>query len=221
MSSGKLTSLFFLVLLNPCLSQQVTVKFNNDPRVIRDVLLEAHLSGSMVFSGGCKFQDRTAPVPFVGMRRDLGSVSETLGQMLTVNSKMRVTQDKDGMIRMAEADVPTDILDVKIHYISFKVPDVHGSSDYTLHGPWVALWTILRSPEVESFRKAHHIDLARGMDRLPGNVTDASVPDVTGELYDVTLSKALDYVLKTSPGYWVYEDASCEDGTRAVRFKFY
>ncbi len=123
------------------------------------------------------------------------------------------------MIRMVEADVPTDILNVRIHYISFKVLDADGSGSTSLHGPRVALWTILRTAEVESFRKEHHVDLAAETYRLDGFV--GSPPDVTGELHDVTFSQALDYVLKTSPGYWVYEDASCEDGSREVQFRFY
>ena len=57
----------FLFLLTPCVSQLVRFNYNNDPQVIRDVLKDAHVSGSLVFSGGCKFQDRTA---WVARRRD-------------------------------------------------------------------------------------------------------------------------------------------------------
>jgi hypothetical protein len=59
-----------LVLLTPSLGQQLVFNYNNDPQLIRNVLTEAHVSGSLVFSGGCKFQDRKAPVPTVGVRRD-------------------------------------------------------------------------------------------------------------------------------------------------------
>jgi hypothetical protein len=81
--------------------------------------------------------------------------------------------------------------------------------------------TILATPEVTAFQEAHHIDFD-STSRVPGNLfSPANSPEVSGELSDVTLSQALDYVLKTFPGYWVYEDASCEDGSRSVRFKFY
>jgi len=213
------------VLPIPCLSQQLGLNFNSSPQLIRDVLKDAQVSGSVVFSGGCKFQDRSGPLPHVGMRRDFGSVRETLQHMLAVNSKIRVMQDSDGTVRIAEADVPTDILSVKIHHISFSA-STSLSSDGSLgalhmHGPFVALMTILATPEVTAFQEAHHIDFD-DTSRVPGNLfSPANSPEVSGELNDVTLSQALDYVLKTFPGYWVYEDATCEDGSRAVRFRFY
>jgi hypothetical protein len=84
----------------------------------------------------------------------------------------------------------------------------------------VPLGAILATPEVTAFQKDHHID-DDDTGRLAGNILSGSrFPEVTGELNDVTLSQALDYVLKTFPGYWVYEDASCEGGSRAIRFHF-
>jgi hypothetical protein len=218
-------TLSLVLLLTPCLSQQVTFNFNNSPQLIRDVLKDAHVSGSVVFSGGCKFQDRSGSLPHVGMRRDFSSVRETLQHMLEVNSKIRVTQDSDGMVRMAETGVPTDILEVKIHHLSFSASTTLSSdgspSPLHMHGPFIALMTILAAPEVTAFQEAHHIDFDN-TSRVPGNLlSPVNSPEVSGELSDVTLSQAMDYVLKTFPGYWVYEDASCEDGSRAVRFKFY
>ncbi len=225
MSPYRVTFGLILFFLTPCLGQQVVYKFNDDAQLIRDVLKDAHVSGSLVFSGGCKFQDRTAPVPTVRVRRDISSTRETLQGMLAGNSKIRVTQDSDGMIRMVEADVPTDILEVKIHHVSFPTSepiffDQSWGPQY-MNGPYPALRIIMATPEVAAFKKAHHID-SDGTGRVPGNfLSQSKSPQVTGELDEVTLSQALDYVLKTFPGYWVYEDASCEDGNRAVRFHFY
>jgi hypothetical protein len=158
------------------------------------------------------------------MRRGAGSVREILQNMLAVNSKIRVTQDAAGMIRMVEADVPTDILEVKIHHISFpastSISFDQSQETMYLQGPYWALTTILTTPEVTAFEKAHHV--ADGASRMPGNaLSRLKSPEVTGELNDVTVSQALDYVLKTFPGYWVYEDASCEDGSRRIRIEFY
>jgi hypothetical protein len=225
MSHYRVAAGVILVLLTPCLSQQVVFNFNNSTQVLRDVLKDAHVSGSVVFSGGCKFRDRSGPLPHVGMRLDFGSVRETLRRMLAANSKIRVTQDPDGTVRIAESDVPTDILEVKIHHVSFPASTPLSSDGSPvllhMHGPFVALMTILATPEVTAFKEAHHIDFD-SMSRVPGNfLSPTNSPEVSGELTDVTLTQALDYVLKTFPGYWVYEDASCEDGSRAVRFKFY
>ena len=225
MSAYRVALSLVFVLPIPCLSQQVGLRFNNSTQVLLDVLKDANVSGSVVFSGGCRFQDRNGPIPHVGMRRDFGSVRETLQHMLAVNSKIRVTQDSDGMVRIAETDVPTDILEVKIHHLSFSasttLPSDGSPGALHMHGPFVALMAILATPEVTAFEEAHHIDFDN-TSRVPGDLfSPANSPEVSGELNDVTLSQALDYVLKTFPGYWVYEDASCEDGSRAVRFKFY
>jgi hypothetical protein len=145
--------------------------------------------------------------------------------MLAGNSKIRVTQDPDGMIRIVEADVPTDILEVRIHYLSFPANSPI-SFDETrrplyMHGTHIALETILQAPELVAFEKEHQIKDNDSL-RSEGDVLSWSKgSEVTGELKDVTVSQALDYVLKTFPGYWVYEDGSCANGDRAIRFKFY
>lgn len=216
---------FVLFMLTPSISQQVRFNYNDDPQVIRNVLKDAHVSGSLVFSGGCKFQDRTAPVPSIGTRHDFTSALETLQHMLAVNSKINVTQDSDGMIRMVEVGVPMDILEVKIHHVSFPAsePDSFDEARRPLYmaGILVALKTILRAPELVAFEEQHHINDNDSL-RLESDILSWSKgPEVTGELNDVTVSQALDYVLKTFPGYWVYEDASCEAGGREVRFRFY
>jgi hypothetical protein len=47
------------------------------------------------------------------------------------------------------------------------------------------------------------------------------LPEVAGQLNDVTVSQALDYILMTFPGYCVYENCTTPDGARAVNFEFY
>lgn len=215
------TAFVLVVALSVTCSGQIALRFNNDARIIRDVLMDAHVSGSLVFSGGCKFQDRTASVPAIARRRDLTSPRETLEHMLSINSGMRVTRDSDGLIRMVEAGVPTDILDVKIRHISFDSANNSGPSWFEFRGWRKALLTILWTPEVQGFRKEHNIASRPKDGRIEGFQPGADSPDVHGELNDVTLSQALDYVLKTFPGYWVYEDASCKDGSREVGFEFY
>jgi hypothetical protein len=215
--------LFLFFTITRCYSQTIKSHFNTDAQVIRDVLLDNHVSGSLVFSGGCKFQDRKAQVPTIGTPRSLSSPMESLRDMLSVNSGFQVTQDSDGLIRMVETKVPTDLLKVQIHRISFSAPEPEndgGPDSLALHGPWIAMEEILRAPEVTTFMKVHRIEFPN-RDLLPGNVSSPSLGDATGELHDVTLSQALDFLLKTFPGYWVYEDASCEDGSRTVRLNIF
>jgi len=44
------------------------------------------------------------------------------------------------------------------------------------------------------------------------------VRSISGELNNVTLADALDYVLKTFPGFWLYQDCESLDGQRLVYF---
>jgi hypothetical protein len=176
-----------LILLTPSFGQQVILKFNNDTQRVHDALRSVHLSGSLVYSGDCKSRRGRDPVPPVGTPRQSDSPRELLRKMFPLDSKMRVTQDPDGMIRMAETGVPTDILDVKIHHLSFD--DSSGESGpwgLSLRGPNVALGAIFSTPEVQAFNKVHNA----GLDHLesPGNALDSGLPIISGQLDDVTVS---------------------------------
>ena len=59
------------------------------------------------------------------------------------------------MIRMMETNVATDLLNLKIHHVSFFPVDAPDS--YAVHGPRTALLAILQSPEVIAFGKEHNV----------------------------------------------------------------
>jgi hypothetical protein len=205
-----------VLLLGSWCFGQVQVRFNDGAREIREVLAEAHVSGSIVYSYDCKVVgSRIARSPNVYAPRSASSPVGVLREMFSGDSKMQVTQDSIGIVRIVQKDVPTDILDVKIHHILFPP---RTSDPYQSNEPDRALLVILSSPEVLSFEKEHEI-VPPGF-RLDG-IVRSDLPLVSGELNDVTLSQALDYVLKTLPGYWIYENCTTEDGRRTVNFRFY
>jgi len=76
---------------------------------------------------------------------------------------------------------------------------------------------IMAAPGVDAFMKEH--DIRTRAFRIEGLYP--RLPDIPGELDDVTVSEALDYVLRTFPGYWVYENCTTPEGTRSVNFRFY
>jgi hypothetical protein len=135
---------------------------------------------------------------------------------------MRVTQERRGMVRMVETDVPTDILDFKVHHLSF-FSSADPSGNRASHGPHMALLAILMNPEVRAFREAHNIgpdsEFSSGFS-MPGDAM-SNKPIVYGNLDDVTVSQALDHVLQTFPGFWVYENCVNKQGERTVRFSFF
>jgi hypothetical protein len=171
---------------------------------ILEVLDTAKLSGSLEFSEKC---DSTSIPPFPRFRTAATTESsplQSLREILADDSGMRVRQDRDGMIRMIESGVPKDLLKVKISHISFES---NGAPlQYAAYNPNAALLhAILRAPEVIAFMKAHGVDWPWG-EGLSGSGAPwpVSSPHISGSMDNVSLSEALDRVLKTFPGLWVY-----------------
>jgi len=212
-----LTTVGALLLVVATSYGQVSYKYNNSPRLIRDALRAGNTSGSVVYSKRCEFVGPSIPVlPSVHRPRKTGNTVEVLQDMFSGDSRMEVRQDANGMIRMVEEETPTDILNVRIHHVAFDPS--HVPFPKLFHGPNMALMAILLSPEVRTFEEEQHIvpiDVA-----LEGGMGQ-ELPALGGELNDVTLSQALDYVLGTFPGYWVYENCTTSDGRRTVHFWFY
>jgi hypothetical protein len=177
------------------------VPFGEGVTLVGDVLSKAHVSGSLEYWGVCDFKEGVPDFPKLrAMAGREVSALESLQQMFSVDPEMRVTQDRDGRIRMVEEDVPSDLLDLRIHH--FRFPDGN-------HGPNMAKIAILKTPEVIAFRREHNIgpeyDWGPGFG-MPSDGGAVLKPGVSGELYDVTVAQALDYVVETFPGFWLYEN---------------
>jgi len=191
---------------------------NSEPFAIAEYLSKAHIDGSLSYWGrkACdfSFSESYVPVPAVRLPTTSGPITDVLQEMFADDPKMKVIQEPGGIIRMFETDVPSDLLEIKIHRISFDVPGVHG--------PNMAIRLILSTPEVEGFRKAHKIGPFTEIFRVPSDAGDQN-PSVSGSLDDVTVSQALDYIFKTYSGFWMY--GNCPNGgksaERAVYLWFY
>jgi hypothetical protein len=206
-----LVATWALVPVSSCLSQERI-------QSITDVLSRAHVSGSLAYWSPalCRPESFRYPsFPEVLPTSYSGSPSDTLRKMFANDPKMRVTQERGGIVRMAEADVPNDLLDVKIHHVLF---DLSRFGPVAFGGPNMELQKILLAPEVQAFKSTHEIGPFSAF-RLQGDATSYSA-HVTGELNDVTVSQALDYVLQTFPGYWIYGNCTSERGDREVFFWF-
>src|ERR1700693_694584 len=144
-SSCTLTTASLLLLVGSCLSQD---KGGVDQRVAlpeaQKILSGERRSGSLEYWGFCNpdkgWPDFPEPRPVSGRK---GSALDVLQEMFADDPKMRVIQERDGKIRMAETDVPHDFLDVKIHHLSFSVPYASGA---TAHSGAVAVYVLLNAP---------------------------------------------------------------------------
>jgi len=135
--------------------------------------------------------------------------------MFADDPNVRVIQEPGGMVRIAEIGVPDDLLNVRIHHIQFDL------SRYELPvagGPNIEMQKIMFAPEVQAFKQAHNIGPFSEF-RVPGDAASYQ-RHVPGELNDVTVSQALDYVLQTFPGFWIYGNCANETGGREVFFWF-
>jgi len=131
---------------------------------------------------------------------------------------MRVTQTPDGTIRMVEGGVQTDLPDLRIRHVVFE------NGQYALYNPNDALRFVLRAPEVRAFMKDNDIGWPYTSEAAPGHAGPwpTELPHISGSLDNVTLSEALDHVLKTFPGIWVYENCPRDDKKgRVVYLRFY
>jgi hypothetical protein len=192
--------------------------------LVMGVLGKAHASGSLRYSGRCE----AGP----GKRFDFPKLQSpqkvsddpvaALREIFADDPQMRVTRDANGFIRMVEADVPRDLLDVRFKRIAFRDDEAHPPKDVR-YVPRDAMWAILSRPEVSAFMRDHEIarrfDIEDASGRRP--IPSPAMPRLSDSLDDVTLSEALDNVLRTFPGLWIYENCPSKNGKRVVDFGIY
>lgn len=196
--------------------QRVTESLDK-AQLILNVLASARVSGSLEYNGKCGPDVLVPDLPRVRepQKPYAQNPANTLRSMFAVDGRMAVSQEGNGIIRVVEAGVQTDILDGRISHLSFD-----RASD-----PEQALSMVLSAPEVQSFIQAHGIGQPSNIHTaplyaLPGlNKSPVSgVRSISGELNDVTLADSLDYILRTFPGFWLYQNCQSPDGQRVVHF---
>jgi hypothetical protein len=207
---------FLLVLLPSCVAQEArTISPSLTGTIVGAVLTRAHASGSLVYSGRCENNGGTYDLPILRLPADRNTPPvQLLQQMFADEPKMHVTQDANGNIRMVETDVPRDLLDLRIVQVPF-------SSERGIHAPSWAISQIMVTPDVKNYMTVNNIGPVVPDFRLFIGPLSPNAPKIPSDLYYVTVSEALDYLLKTYPGFWAYE--SCENGGkgRTVHLDFF
>jgi len=186
------------------------------------VLAKDKLSGSLEVSGRCR-PGLTPELPrFAAEVGDNSSTLEVLRRLFAGIPDMRVSQDRDLRVRMVQENVPRDVLDIKIKHLEFV--------GYGRVDPWAvwsgqdAVFAVLQAPEVVSFMTEHGFKrpfYARPVQGNPGHWPPEE-PHISGTLDNVTVSQALDHVLKVFPGVWTYVNCPGDEfGDRDVYFAFF
>jgi hypothetical protein len=222
MVSRTLSITFILVLAAGCRGQERGgVRASVAAPIVMPVLINAHVGGSLAYWGRCELDHQLPDFPRLhALDKNTDSPVEALREIFSEDPEMRVTQEPNGTIRMAETDTPRDLLDVRISHISFK-----SSYDDSWGLPYdarFALAAILSTPEVKAFMRANDIGQPSEFTLVNGG-GQGPTPNlhIPGDLYNVTLSQAMDHVLRAFPGLWVYENCSNKKGKRVVYFKFF
>jgi hypothetical protein len=207
----------FVILMPLCLfAQQET---NPTPKLMAPLwplfesLRKANVSGSLEFSGHCGPNTSPNWPHWRVLASSAGTPLQVARETFADDPTIQVTQDADGTVRMIQTGVPTDLLDLRINVIP------HFLADYANSAKESILWT----REVEAFRIAHHIPAASGAAAMGGPGRSGLDPPKSFEaMHDVTVSQAMDRILKAFPGIWVYRDCLQPDGkSRFVWFSFF
>lgn len=189
-------------------------------RPLLDALAGAGVSGSIELSGRC-----AAGPSFPNLRSVStggGSPLEVARELFADDPAMKVKQEGDGTVRMVEAGISAELLSVKIKHLSFERNGVPLQS--AAFSPSSALVNvILQSPEVIAFVEGHDILMPGGLGGSIGNqAIPVTSPHIEGSMDNVTLLQALDRLVKTFPGVWVYENCPANDNKKSrVYFWFF
>ncbi len=188
-----------------------------------EALEKAKLSGSLEFTGNCDGVFPPDLPPLRAIAESGGSTLQSLREILRDDHAIRVEQDLTAKIRMVENDVPIDLLNIEIRHISFD-GTYEAGPESGVYTPNQALYVILHVPELAAFIKAHDIEILATDSGIGGGGGQwpPGSPHISGSLDGVTLSQALDRVLETFPGIWVYQNCPAKDHReRAVYFRFF
>lgn len=185
------------------------------------VLDDANLSGSLQISGVCESK-RFPKFPEIGEKKS-DSALTTIGEMLSRNTGLTVSQDSNGIIRIVGPDVPTDFLKVRIRHIAFE-DDKHNR----IFSPNLAMVYLLETTEVRAFFKRKGIPNFMPVFMGSGGMINGrpywppDSPNISGTLDNVTVEEVLDHILQTFSGVWFY--GNCvrdENHKRAIYLRFY
>jgi len=168
------------------------------------------------YSGRC-YRPRTIIAPPIVLnaspiRRE--DVAGTLEQVLSKDKRFTITSNQDGIFTIAQADIPQDLLNVRIREIVFTEQQQYEQRD--------AMRAVLSAPEVQQYMEAHRMSVENewgGLVSGPG----PDRPHLNPKIENITVLDAVKTILKTFPRYAhlaVYRECSRSDGRRIIAVTF-
>ena len=179
---------------------------------IVDVLRKGHLSGSLQYRGGCGSEEEhvTQSSLATAAHTSAGPPLQTLREMFAEDKDILVTQEPNGTIRIVDSTLSQDLLNVKIKHLSFD--DEAKKEEFFPISPPLILGFITAAPEVKTFMGERSIGW-KSTRIIESTTTDTHI---SGELNNVTLSQALDYMTQTFHGLWIYKECPGNERNKRV-----
>jgi hypothetical protein len=172
------------------------------------VLEENRRSGSLVYRGRCT--DTGGMIDSLKIASSASDVPaiEALRQAFVNDPALTVKEDSSGLIRVVGGDVQPELLGVTIHEVKFQEEN----------DPRDATYKLLASPELKTYMQGHRTEFVT---TSGGIFPPPSGRHLNGTLGDVTVSHALDRIVQTFPGVWIYEECVTSLGKRRVEISFH
>jgi hypothetical protein len=129
--------------------------------------------------------------------------------MFAADKAIKITQDRDGTIRIIEDGVRANLLGTRISHIAFESARLP-SQNAAFYVRTALLRAVLKAPEVVTFMEAHHIEFSSNGEGGSFGIDAGSdsEPPVRVTLDNLTLANALDKLTRMFPGVWLYEECS-------------
>jgi hypothetical protein len=190
-----------------------------------EVLSNAGTSASLQYRGACD-KEHTARFDLPQLRvpgPTGGDPLTALTEIFKDDTEMQVTRGANGIIRLRETQVSDDLLAIRIQRVAFKDDEIFPPTDDRFDQRDAMHAVLLRTPEVTAFMNEHGIARRFAFEQAGGSrqIPSPKSPRLADTLTNVTLSQALDNVLQTFPGLWIYEECPSRDGNRIVDFGIY
>ena len=168
-------------------------------RHLREALGSVGGCGRFYYAGPCTGGGPEAGFPQLKLQQAMkGKTSLAVVQEIFAKDKqVTVTQDRSGMIRISVGNVPSAILQTKIHSLKLKPEE-----RYT---PQLALIAIESAKEVEAAMHTLGLEHPVVVVSIGIQYPMPGLPHLSAGITDVTLDQAFDLVAKTFGGVVTYE----------------
>jgi hypothetical protein len=185
-------------------------------KYLRPALMVHGGAGRIYYSTVCASEDGPLPFPEVNAgppsKRTTGVTA--VREIFKNDKRVRVSQDRSGMIRVAIGQPASALLQTRIGSVKFRVEEQYNGE--------LAIWAIFNSKEVEAAMRQLGLDQPVIVFGGSINVPEKGVPlpHLPASIKNVMMDEALDVIARTFGGIVIYETCGERGGKRLVSLDF-